>query len=91
MDIRDLANDDVVRPTNGQIHLCCDFIRQFRDTLGTQPRQWFEQGAEIEFLRASGGGWQKGKIRLRLEIIPDEPKPGDDPNSLDSIRKLYDQ
>jgi hypothetical protein len=45
---------------------------------------WFKEGIECEFLKAStGGGWQKGKIRvreffLRLEFVPDvpdEPEP----------------
>ncbi len=34
---------------------------------------WFsEEGCKCEILRTQGGGWQKGKIRFRLEFIPDE-------------------
>ncbi|AUB41305.1 KGK [Nostoc flagelliforme CCNUN1] len=37
--------------------------------------QWFlEQGLPCEILRTSGGGWQKGKFRFRLEFIPDKPE-----------------
>jgi hypothetical protein len=33
---------------------------------------WVNQGVDCEVLRAStGSGWEKGKIRLRLEFIPD--------------------
>lgn len=37
---------------------------------------WFEQGKECEILRAGSPGWQKGKIRINvnLEFIPDEPE-----------------
>lgn len=62
-------------------------------------RDWFTYGVDCRVLRASGGGWQKGRLRLCLEFIPEkpalkpEPKPepvNDDPNSLDSLRtELY--
>jgi hypothetical protein len=36
---------------------------------------WLEDGVECQFLSASvGQGWKKGKVRLRLEFIPDEPE-----------------
>jgi KGK domain len=35
---------------------------------------WFGvDGVRCEVLKTTGGGWQKGKIRFRLEFIPDEP------------------
>lgn len=36
---------------------------------------WLDSGVECRILRVSGGGWQKGKLRLRLEFVPDEPPP----------------
>ncbi|MFN6540894.1 MAG: KGK domain-containing protein [Nostoc sp. EkiNYC01] len=37
--------------------------------------QWFvEQGYQCEILRTVGGGWQKGRFRIRLEFIPDSPE-----------------
>jgi KGK domain len=37
--------------------------------------QWFmEQGFPCEILRTVGGGWQKGRFRIRLEFIPDNPE-----------------
>jgi hypothetical protein len=53
---------------------------QFQPTLSSSPAStadaWFQEGVECELLDAmAGGGWKKGKIRLRLEFIPDEPNP----------------
>jgi hypothetical protein len=55
---------------------------------------WFSRdGMECEILRVSGGGWQKGKLRFRLEFIPDnpaafeKPKPTNQESSpLDDLR-----
>jgi hypothetical protein len=47
---------------------------------------WLGEGAECEFLRASdGGGWQKGKIRIRFEINPDVLEPELDPEQSDAV------
>ncbi len=40
---------------------------------------WVNEGVICKVLLAAGGGWQKGKIRLRLEFTPDTPvSPLDD-------------
>ncbi|PAX58375.1 KGK domain-containing protein [Brunnivagina elsteri] len=31
-----------------------------------------DEGVRCKMLRANGSGWRKGKIRFRLEFIPDE-------------------
>nr|WP_269144833.1 KGK domain-containing protein [Nostoc sp. WHI] len=37
--------------------------------------QWFvEKGIPCEILRTAGGGWQKGRFRIRLEFVPDNPE-----------------
>lgn len=36
-------------------------------------------GGEAHCLPEAGGGWRKGKIRLRVEFIPDEPEPEPEP------------
>jgi hypothetical protein len=33
---------------------------------------WLKEGFDCEILQAHGGGWRKGKLRLRLEFVPDE-------------------
>lgn len=37
--------------------------------------KWLREGKDCEFLRIGGNGWQKGKVRIRLnlEFCPDEP------------------
>jgi KGK domain len=42
---------------------------------------WVAKGVVCKLLLAQGGGWQKGKIRLRLEFIPDQPR-----SELDDLR-----
>lgn len=49
---------------------------------------WLQDGVKCRFLKANGGGWQEGKIRLRLEFIPDEPESQ---SSLDVIRSQMNQ
>ncbi|WP_201788381.1 KGK domain-containing protein [Trichormus sp. NMC-1] len=35
---------------------------------------WDSPGIECEVLQVSGGGWRKGKVRVSLDFIPDEPE-----------------
>ncbi|ACC80335.1 KGK domain-containing protein [Nostoc punctiforme] len=41
---------------------------------GAESQWFFDQGRECEILRTTGGGWQKGRFRIRLEFIPDNPE-----------------
>ena len=54
---------------------------------------WFEDGEECEILRAGSSGWQKGKMKLKvnvtLEFIPDEPEETASP--LDNVRQELEQ
>ncbi|MGF1989106.1 MAG: KGK domain-containing protein [Nostoc sp. ZfuVER08] len=36
---------------------------------------WIGKGVACKVLLVKGGGWQKGKIRIRFEFIPDSPPP----------------
>ncbi|MBE9177395.1 KGK domain-containing protein [Oculatella sp. LEGE 06141] len=36
---------------------------------------WFGDGLECEALRVGNQGWQRGKVRIRLEFCPAEDKP----------------
>jgi hypothetical protein len=47
-----------------------DIIKRHLDPIASQ---WFGKGIECQVLSTNGGGWQKGRVRLRLEYIPDEP------------------
>jgi hypothetical protein len=35
---------------------------------------WFNDGLDCQALRFSGQGWQRGRVRIRLEFSPDTPK-----------------
>ncbi|MCL6433725.1 MAG: KGK domain-containing protein [Leptolyngbyaceae cyanobacterium HOT.MB2.61] len=45
---------------------------------------WFGNGLECEALRFGTKGWQRGKVRIRLEFCPDQDPA---PKLLDSRRK----
>ena len=88
-------SDDVVsiHPNNGltgtKMSKLKDIDQAFKDKLRSAvSADWFKEGLNCEFLKAStGGGWQKGKIRIRevyihIEFVPDEPEPSADSNAL---------
>jgi KGK domain len=33
---------------------------------------WFSDGADCEVLRVNGAGWQRGRVRVRIEFAPDK-------------------
>lgn len=42
---------------------------------GESPRlQWLKDGVPCEVLRVYGDGWQKGKLKIYIEFIPDNPE-----------------
>ncbi|MBD1926491.1 hypothetical protein H6F74_09575 [Trichocoleus sp. FACHB-90] len=90
MDIEglDLNKDDVVVVKDFcNMQKYQNFTKQVKQSVGNSLVPWLEQGAEIEFLKASGGGWKKGKLYLRLEFVSDEPPQSDNPESLDALRR----
>jgi hypothetical protein len=83
----ELNDDDVVHMEPGQSMLSTStfkvgqFKRHFRScksALGPAIEEWVSEGIRCEILRP-GEGWQKGKVRLQVQFIPDEP---DEPSSL---------
>ncbi|GAB4209641.1 MAG: hypothetical protein Fur006_69560 [Coleofasciculaceae cyanobacterium] len=34
---------------------------------------WLHTGVYCKVLKTTGGGWQQGKMYIRLEFVPDEP------------------
>jgi hypothetical protein len=80
-----LNDDDVVLMTScdsfGKTEVC-QFVNvkaELQAHLKALPLlvQYINRGIVCQVLRTTGGGWQKGKmqIRLELEFIPDEPPP----------------
>lgn len=41
---------------------------------GQEADFFHETGSICEVLRVSGGGWQRGRFRFRLEFIPENPE-----------------
>ena len=54
-----------------------------------KPELWLNDGEECEILKADSLGWQKGKIKLKvnftLEFVPNEPEIEKSP--LDDVRQ----
>lgn len=73
-----LNDDDVVSMNAqhsfgvGNIFKFGSLKQQLKDRLGSR---WVDDSIECEVLSTSGGGWQKAKIRLCLDVVLDEPTP----------------
>lgn len=88
MDIEglDLNEDDVVLVPSGALQKYNAFIAELIEEIRKSGiKRYFSDGVEIQFLKTTGGGWQKGKVRFRAEFILD--KPADNPESLDALRR----
>lgn len=40
-----------------------------------EAEAWAANGVNCKVLLTQGGGWQKGKIRIRFEFVPDKATP----------------
>jgi hypothetical protein len=83
-----LNDDDVVHMELGQsmlntptfkVEQLKDRFRNYRNNLPPAIEEWVGEGISCEILRP-GGGWQKGKVRLQVQFIPDEPDEPSSPN-----------
>lgn len=93
-------NDDDVVTNNGYnmvkfktlMHSIMMWTQKLSGDWTSPMPEWFSsKGFEIQVLRLQGGGWQKGKLRFRLEFIPDNPEafieqPSPEPSHLDDLR-----
>ncbi|BAZ28346.1 hypothetical protein NIES4074_07770 [Cylindrospermum sp. NIES-4074] len=56
--------------------------------------KWFKEGIPCEVLQLRSGGWQKGKVRINLEVsiefCPDEPEIEETPEIKESESPLDD-
>jgi hypothetical protein len=69
-----------------------DFLKIMRQIFaalrnGSYLEQCLEDGGECQVLKSNTGGWKKGKIRIRIEFIPDQPEPSSSP--LDDLRAEF--
>ena len=97
-----LSSDDVVSVEQDSISSSqTSTIRELMQRLGRMIYEacdgkrtggWTENGVSCKFLSSQGGGWQKGKIRIRFEFIPDNPTaiklltPSNSTSPLDDLR-----
>jgi hypothetical protein len=49
---------------------------------------WVREGIGCSVLFENSNGWRKGKVRITLEFIPDDPEPINAENQQVSQRKL---
>lgn len=59
---------------SGQLLKIQAFKQSMRQKLNVYAHAWLDQGVECEVLSIDGGGWQKGRVYLRLEFVPDPPQ-----------------
>ncbi len=83
----DLSDDDVISVSNpdfgtGKTFKVSELMEKVRTFANQEARggyvnpkvRWFsDSGVECEVLKPEGGGWQEGKVRFRLEFIPNNP------------------
>jgi hypothetical protein len=88
-----LNDDDVVHMEHGQSMLNAStfkvgqfkhHFRNYKNALGPAIESWVSEGINCEILRP-GEGWQKGKVRLQVQFIPDELDEPSSPNQSDWV------
>jgi hypothetical protein len=79
MDEFQLNDDDVVLTEDAEASFInsklfkIGWFKKGFERFSSYMNTWLNEGVDCEMLQAGGGGWRKGKLRLRLEFIPDEP------------------
>jgi KGK domain len=78
----DVAKSLVSSPTFKVEEASLKMMNKFIDNGHTQVEAHYftEHGVRCELLKADGKGWRKGRIRFRLEFIPDP-----EPHSTDAV------
>lgn len=86
-DFQPLNNDEVLFVSVGRVLMANPTFKvgEFLDALAQaisdreedwieENEGWFSDGLECEALRFSSQGWQRGRVRIRLEFAPDSPR-----------------
>lgn len=87
-DFQPLSDDEVLYVSLGRVLMSNPTFKvgEFLDALAQaisdreddwtdENEGWFSDGLECEALRFNAQGWQRGRVRLRLEFAPDGPRP----------------
>ncbi|NJP11116.1 MAG: KGK domain-containing protein [Leptolyngbyaceae cyanobacterium RU_5_1] len=86
-DFQPLNNDEVLFISVGRVLMANPTFKvgEFLDALAQaisdreddwadENEGWFGDGLECEALRFNAQGWQRGRVRIRLEFSPEEPR-----------------
>lgn len=103
-----LYDDDVVSMdkaasfTRNATSTCGELLESLKDLAfvnSSVQRDEIENGVFCKVMLTKGGGWQKGRLRLRLDFLPDEPEvpqqspsivPSQPESLLDDLRSHLD-
>jgi KGK domain len=83
-----LSNDEVLYVRSGSVLVpnatfkarefldaLAQLVSEREDEWSDEQEGWFnERGLSCEVLRFGNQGWQKGRVRIRMEFIPEGPK-----------------
>lgn len=83
-----LRNDEVLHVRSGRILMrnptfkASELLDALAQLISEQDSQWTEEqedwftdrGLSCEVLRVGNAGWQRGRVRIRFEFIPERPK-----------------
>ncbi|MEH2224402.1 KGK domain-containing protein [Nostoc sp.] len=72
-----VSMDKLVSFTGNTTSTCGELIESLKDLAfgeSTSQRSEIADGITCKVLLTKGGGWQKGRFRLRLDFVPDEPE-----------------
>lgn len=79
------THNGVIKAQTFRIDEFMEALKRVCEGIGVS-RPWFQEGVPCDFLSPASGGWRKGKLRFRLEFVPDKPADNHD-ESLDALRK----
>jgi len=100
-DFQPLNNDEVLFVSLGRVLMANPTFKvgEFIDALAQaiserepewleENEGWFSDGLECEALRFSTQGWQRGRVRIRLEFAPDTPRASLPERRSSDLRRL---
>ncbi|MCV3215104.1 hypothetical protein OGM63_16555 [Plectonema radiosum NIES-515] len=96
----DLNDDDVVSMSeednllDGQTSKISEIMSKIMNVLDRHHQteiceKWVESGVDCQLLQVQGGGWKKGKIRIRLEFVSNEEQSS--PKGTDRLGSELDE
>ncbi len=88
-----VSMDEEISFTGNTTSTCGELIESLKDLAfgeNTSQRNETVDGITCKVLLVKGGGWQKGRLRLRLDFLPDEPQVPQPESPLADLRSHLD-